>query len=84
MSTPEKQQATRRAWEKTGTMIAWDHSNPERTIMFEEAKKLQAVGSLFATHSNRRSKKGQVPRTLMVVAGAIDMANVAPEDELSE
>jgi hypothetical protein len=81
MNTPEKKQGTIRAWEKAGIAIAWEHADPQRTVLFEEAKKLNDAGTLFVTHSARRSRKGAVPRTLMVVAGALTMQNVADADE---
>ena len=62
MNTQEKKESTIRAWEKAGIAVAWDHANPQRTVLFEEAKKLNDAGTLFETHSARRSKKGAVPR----------------------
>jgi hypothetical protein len=82
MNSAEKIATTRRAWEKTGVLIAWDYSNPIRAALLDEAKAKHQEGSLFITHSARRSKAGKVPRTLLVVAGAMDMKEVVePADE---
>ena len=84
MKTPEKKSGTVRAWEKSGMTIAWEHGSQRRQELFEEAKKLDAGGTLFVTHSDRRSKAGKVPRTLMTVAGMISMQNVAGVDDADE
>lgn len=71
MNTADRRHGTLRAWEKTGMSIAWDHENPQRRVLFEEAKKMADAGTLWQTHSARRSQKGKVPRTLLTVAGNV-------------
>lgn len=84
MRSPEKIAATKRAWEKTGVSIAWEYDNTRRGELLAEAKIMNDAGTLFSTHSERRSKAGKVPRTLLVVAGAVDMKGAVEPAEAEE
>jgi len=84
MKSPEKVAATKRAWEKTGVSIAWEYDNTRRGELLAEAKTMNDAGTLFSTHSERRSKAGKVPRTLLVVAGAVDMKDAVEPAEAEE
>ena len=67
-----KSEVIRRAWDKTGVLVAWQTGSEKRTQLLAEATVLHAEGKLWAPMIDKKHKNGTVPRTRMVCHGGLE------------